>query len=197
MQIFQINSNYNDSVKVKIPFISNRQISEHSQIEEDILERLAGLLVQALAHQEGELVRVLAGGGDPHRARPVVVQVAQLVRQLLEVVWLQPGVVLDHVVGGGVDRPLPHRLRHEEEVVALRQGDDVVDHGAAGRVLGHGAAHLEDLGVDLLVDDDVGELDLIVRQPGLGHAGENGGQLVIHHVLNLPVPDTIPTIKAV
>ena len=90
MQIFQINSNYNDSVKVKIPFISNGQISEHSQIEEDILERLAGLLVQALAHQEGELVRVLAGGGDPHRARPVVVQVGQLVRQLLDMLRLKP-----------------------------------------------------------------------------------------------------------
>ena len=83
MQIFPINSNYNDFVKVKLPLISNIQISEHSQIEENILERLAGLLVQALAHQEGELVRVLAGGGDPHRARPVVVHVGQLVGHAL------------------------------------------------------------------------------------------------------------------
>ena len=122
MQIFQINSNYNDSVKVKIPFISNGQISEHSQIEENILERLAGLLVQALAHQEGELVRVLAGGGDPHRARPVVVEVAQLVGEGLHVprqqaLAVSPGRVVDDVVAGRVDGALPHRLGHQVEVV--------------------------------------------------------------------------------
>ena len=51
--------------------------------------------MQRLADQEGELVSVLAGGGHPHRARPVVVEVGQLVRQLLDMLRLQTGVILD------------------------------------------------------------------------------------------------------
>ena len=55
----------------------------HLQVEQRILQLVAWLLVQRLADQEGELVGVLAGGGHPHRARPVVVEVGQLVRQSL------------------------------------------------------------------------------------------------------------------
>ena len=47
----------------------------HLQVEQRILQLVAWLLVQRLADQEGELVGVLAGGGHPHRARPVVVEV--------------------------------------------------------------------------------------------------------------------------
>lgn len=39
--------------------------------------------VQAVGGQEGELVRVLAHGGDAHLARAVEVHVSQLVRQPL------------------------------------------------------------------------------------------------------------------
>ena len=67
--------------------------------------------------QEGELVRVLAGRRHAHRPRPVVVEVRQLVGQLLDVLGLQAGGVLDDVVTGGVDGSLPHRLGDQEEVV--------------------------------------------------------------------------------
>ena len=53
-----------------------------------------------------DLVRVLAGGGNPHRARPVVVQVRQLVAEPLDLVGLEAAGVLDDVVRGGIDRSL-------------------------------------------------------------------------------------------
>ena len=90
---------------------------DYSKVIQQILELLTWLPVETLAHQEGELVGVLAGGGDPHGAGPVVVEVAQLVGQLLDVVRGEAGVVLDHVVGGRVDSALSHTLRHEEEVI--------------------------------------------------------------------------------
>ena len=62
---------------------------------------------------------VLADHGDPDRARPVVVEVGQLVGQGLDVLHLQTGVVIiNNVVGGRVHRPLPHGLRHKVEVVS-------------------------------------------------------------------------------
>ena len=51
--------------------------------------------MKTLPHEEGELVSVLAGGGHPHRARPVVVEVGQLVRQLLNVLRLESAIILD------------------------------------------------------------------------------------------------------
>ena len=65
---------------------------------------------------------VLAGCGNSDSAGPVVVEVCQLVRQLLEVLGLQAAGVLHHVVAGRVDRALPHRLGHQEEVVPERRG---------------------------------------------------------------------------
>ena len=107
--------------------------------------------MESLAHQEGELrerkvddkisewsglylVSVLADSWHPHSPGPVVVEVSQLVRQHLQLLWIKTcnisvsktdqevtslltGGVLDDVVVGGVHRALPHRLRHEEEVV--------------------------------------------------------------------------------
>ena len=129
--------------------------------------------MDALSDEEGELVGVLTDRGHAHRPRPVVVEVAQPVGQHLEVVRLQPGVVLDHVVRGRVDGALPHGLGDEEEVVALREGDHVVDDGAGGRVRrwpGRGLRALEEeAGVDPLGDDDVGQrrLDLGVGEDRL------------------------------
>ena len=63
------------------------------------------------------LVSVLARSRNTDGPRPVVVEVGQLVRQLLEVLRLQSAGVLQHVVTRGVDGPLPYRLTHQEEVV--------------------------------------------------------------------------------
>ena len=51
---------------------------------------------------------VLAGGRNTDSARPVVIEVSELVRQLLEVLRFEPAGVLHHVVAGGVNRALPH-----------------------------------------------------------------------------------------
>ena len=62
-------------------------------------------------------MRVLAGRGHTHGAGPVVVEVRQLVRQLLEVLRLEAAGVLQHVVAGGIDGALPDALADQEEVV--------------------------------------------------------------------------------
>merc|ERR1719158_1167312 len=137
--------------------------------------------MKALTHQEGQLVRILTGSWDTNSTGPIVV----------DVVELEAGGVPDHVVGGRVHSALSHRLRHQEEVVSLGQGDHVVYHGPAGGVAGDLAVHLHHPRVDLLVHNDVGELHLVLGQPSLGHAGENGGDLVIDHVLDLTITNAI------
>ncbi len=140
--------------------------------------------MDALADKVGEFVSVLANAGDAHGAGPVVIEVRELVRELLDDVGRPTGSVLDHVVGGWVHRSLAHRLGDEVEVVTLRKRlkittkirltsvdankfrkicthHMVVDDRARRRIGGrHGrvGAHLEEPGVDPLGDDDVGEL---------------------------------------
>ena len=63
---------------------SARSNSLKLEVVEDLLQLLAGLPVEALPHQEGQLVGILAGGGHPHSPWPVVVQVGKLVGQLLQ-----------------------------------------------------------------------------------------------------------------
>ena len=48
----------------------------------------------------------------------VVVKLREFISELLDVVRLESGVVLDDVVGGGVDGPLPDALADDEEIVA-------------------------------------------------------------------------------
>ena len=51
--------------------------------------------------------------------------------------------------------------------IPFGQGHHVVHHGTAGRIGGL-ASSLEESGVDPLADDDVGELQLVWADPGLG-----------------------------
>ena len=93
-------------------------------------------------------------------------------------------------------------------VLPLGQSHHVVDHGTAGRV-GWLASGLEEPGVDPLTDDNVGELQLLLVDPShtetiLGkekyHEEENhsrlahldGLELVVHHVVDLTVTDSVP-----
>ena len=93
-------------------------MTQHLEVVNEIIQvPLCWHLVKAVPHQEGQLVGQLAHLGDHHSTWPVVVEMAQLVSQALEVVWLQPRGVLDHVVAGGVHGALPHRLGHQEEVI--------------------------------------------------------------------------------
>ena len=73
--------------------------------------------MQIITHKESKLVCILARSGNPDSARPVVVKVGELVGERLDVLGQQPRSILHHVVGGGVDGALVHRLRHQEKVV--------------------------------------------------------------------------------
>ena len=73
--------------------------------------------VNRKTHKEGKLVRILARSTHPDSARPVVVEVGELVGERLDVYRQQPGGVLYQIVGGGVDGALVHGLQHKEEVV--------------------------------------------------------------------------------
>ena len=66
-------------------------------------------------------MRILARSGDPDSAGPVVVEVGELVGERLDVLGQQPRSILHHVVRGGVDSALVHRLRHQEKVVPKRR----------------------------------------------------------------------------
>merc|ERR1712055_1147760 len=134
----------------------NLQHGDCLQVVKHLLELLARLPVQALSHQEGQFVGVLARSWDTHCAWPVVVEVSQLVRQLLEMVRLQARSVLDDVVAGGVYCALPNRLGNQEEVVPLWQGDHVIHHSPTRWVRGL-PRHLEEPRVDSFADNDVGE----------------------------------------
>ena len=68
-------------------------------------------------HKEGQLVRLVARSGHPDSAGPVVLEVGELVGERLYVQWQQPRDVLYHIVGGGVDGALVHRLRYRDKVV--------------------------------------------------------------------------------
>ena len=68
-------------------------------------------------YKESKLVSILTGSRDPDSARPVVVEVGELVGERLDVFWQQAGGVLHYIVGGWVDSALVHRLRDKEEVV--------------------------------------------------------------------------------
>jgi len=58
------------------------------------------VLVNALAHQESQLVGILTWSRHADGSRPVVVEMAQLVGEPLHVVRLEPSLVVDDVVVG-------------------------------------------------------------------------------------------------
>ena len=65
---------------------------------------------------------------------PVVVHMAQLVRNLLDVIWSEGCLELQHIVVGGGDSALSDSLGDQEEVEMLIQGDPGVNEGTGERV---------------------------------------------------------------
>ena len=60
---------------------------------------------------------------------PVVVEVCQLEGRALDVTEVEIRIVVhDNVVRGRVDGSLPHGLRHQEEVISLWKGNNVIDY---------------------------------------------------------------------
>ena len=89
----------------------------------------------------------------------------ELVRQLLEDVRRNVGVVADDDEVDGRDGALRHPLADEEEVVPRAPRDVVVDHGARSRVLVlAGLGDVVQSRVDPLLHHDVGELGHVVVQ---------------------------------
>jgi len=161
------------------------------QIEQSILELLAWLLVKTLTNQECQLMCILTWSWHTHCPWPVVVQMGQLIGQPLQVTWLQPRVVLDDIVGGWIHSSLSDGLRYKEEVVSLRKSYYIINHSSTWRVNSIPAFHLHDPGVDLLVDHDVGKLDLVFWETSLGKTGENSSNLMINYVLDLSISNAI------
>ena len=128
----------------------------------------------------------LAWCRDANGARPVEVHVGELVRQLLEDVRRNVGVVADDDEVDGRDGALRHPLADEEEVVPCAPRDVVVDHGARGRVLV--LAGLRDVvqsRVDPLLHHNVGELGHVAVQ--IFEAAQELRDLVVVNYLQLRV----------
>ena len=80
------------------------------QIVETVSKNIVRLLMNALPDEEGELVSVLTRSRHTDGTWPIVVQMAQLVCQTLEVIRLETGAVGDDVVMGGGDGSLSYTL---------------------------------------------------------------------------------------
>lgn len=61
--------------------------------------------------------------------RPIVIEVAHFVGQDLHLIWRQHERIVDNVVGGWGYSTLANRLWNQEEVVAFRHCDYVIDDG--------------------------------------------------------------------
>lgn len=72
--------------------------------------------MKELSHQEGQFVCILTYCRNARGSGPVVIQVALLVRQHLQMINLQAGGIVDNVIRGRRNRALTDRLRHQVEI---------------------------------------------------------------------------------
>lgn len=85
---------------------------------------------------------------------------AHLVREHLQLIWVESKRVVDDVVRSRCDGSLADALADQVEIVALRQSDCVISHSSRGWIFYAIAVGLEDAHVDAFVDDDEGEFGL-------------------------------------
>lgn len=106
---------------------------------------------------------VLARSWYTNGARPVVVQVSELVGQALKVVWCQPGAVLNHVVMGWRHRSLTDRLADKKEVIPFFARDISINDSARRwvRQIRSTSRSAENPGTDPLLHDDHGKLGFV------------------------------------
>ena len=125
------------------------------------------------------------------RVTGCAVHVREFVRQLLQDVRRNVGVVRDDDKVDGRHRALRHSLADEEEVVPAAARDVVVYYGARRRVLVLARAwHVVHSRVDPLLDHDVGELRLVAVVHLLETAQELWDLVVLHDV-QLRVRDSV------
>ena len=124
------------------------------------MEVHVGWNVADLAAIDGDLVRQHARGRNLDRVGPVVVVVAEGIREVQDGVLGDLGGVRGHVEVSGLHGSLGHGVRYKEEVKGavyyFRLLDEAVVHiGALRRVSDAGVgAHLEESLSDSLVHDD-------------------------------------------
>ena len=107
----------------------------------------------------------------------------ELVRQLLEDVRRNVGVVADDDEVDGRDGALRHPLADEEEVVPVAAGDVVIDDGARGRVLIlSGARYIVQSRVDPLLNHDVSKLGRVTVVHLLEATQELRHLVVLHYI---------------
>jgi hypothetical protein len=99
-------------------FISS-DIYFHLQEVEEIVKVKVRRLVQALPDEICQLVRVLAWSRYSDGSRPIEVKMTELVRQDLNPIWRQTGLIVDDIVARGVDGPLAYALADHEKVKPL------------------------------------------------------------------------------
>ena len=168
--------------------------AECSEEEEPVGEGGVWLAMQGSACQEGQFVSVLAGRRDADRSLPVVVHVAQLVRQHLEVLRLPAHVVEDDVEVGRSHCAGAHGLGDQIELQSFRTSDDRVHDDARRRVVQFAGLIVlpEELRVDPLRHDDECQFDLRLHPADhpqdLFHLLQFDGEDVRDHSLTHSVP---------
>ena len=90
--------------------------------------------MDALANQKCKFMSILAWSWDTNCPRPIVIQMAQLVGEALEVVRLQARAVMNDVTVGWRDSALSDRLADQEEVVPFWTSDNCVHNSSRWRV---------------------------------------------------------------
>lgn len=147
--------------------------------------------MDCLACDGGKLVSIQAGGWHSHWAHPVIVEEGELVGEALVSVWVEICVLVHQdIVRGGGDCPLCYTLTHQEEVIPLRQGNNIITHSAGGRVDGAatGGALGKQAGVYPFADHDEAEAGVEVEGR---KAVPDGSNFRILNVGELSVPHTI------
>ena len=130
--------------------------------------------------------------GCAHGSGPVVVHEAELVGEAVErggadaAARVLLRAVVEHGVVHGIGESVAAVERDDVEVVEVAACDKRVENGGflAAVIL----ARVEDLGVDSLVDDDVGELGV---DSFLGERVEDGGDFLVEDGLELPLADAV------
>lgn len=121
--------------------------------------RVVGPAVAQLADQTGVLVRILDAGRNLDRARVVVVQVAHLEGELVDVLGRRVNLVGKHRKVTRRLQSLPRGGGYHKEIEDPRLCDRVVEHGA-GHGVGESALAVGDhLGLDPLVHHHQQHLD--------------------------------------
>ena len=100
-------------------------------------------------------------------------------------------IIPDDIVGSGIDSSLSDRLTDQVEVISLWQGNFIINYSATGSIGVSWTFH-HNPGVDLLVDNDVGELEILLDDASLGETLDDGSNLVLHHIRNLAISNSIP-----